>query len=316
MTDDSRARTRPPHVAGLLLPFLWLFACTNEQAPDDASRNDTERPRPSAASDSTAASPIPVIFDTDLGTDIDDTWALAQLLASPELDLRLVVTDSGDTETRARLIAKFLEAAGRTDVPIGIGVPEPDAENLPIGQAPWADDYDLENYPGTVHRDGIAALIDTVLASEEQMTLLAVGPVPNLVVALEREPSLAERVRVVADERQRRPGLRRRRRALRRVQRGRPSARGTAPLQRWMGPTDRAPRHRRAATDLRESYQRLVRSESRTVQALLESYRVWEPTFEWGDFDVTKESSVLFDALAVLSPTTSLSAPSRPFRSP
>ena len=35
------------------------------------------------------------------------------------------------------------------------------------------------------------------------------------------------------------------------------------------------------------------------MQALLDGYRVWEPTFEWGDFDVESESSVLFDALAV-----------------
>ena len=35
---------------------------------------------------------IPVILDTDIGDDIDDTWALALLLRCPELDPRLVVT--------------------------------------------------------------------------------------------------------------------------------------------------------------------------------------------------------------------------------
>jgi hypothetical protein len=43
------------------------------------------------------AARIPVILDTDIGTDIDDTWALAMLLKSPELDAKLVVSDSGDT---------------------------------------------------------------------------------------------------------------------------------------------------------------------------------------------------------------------------
>ena len=38
---------------------------------------------------------IPVIFDTDIGDDIDDTWALGLLLKSPELDLKLVVGDRG-----------------------------------------------------------------------------------------------------------------------------------------------------------------------------------------------------------------------------
>jgi inosine-uridine nucleoside N-ribohydrolase len=40
---------------------------------------------------------IPVILDTDIGGDIDDTWALAMMLRSPELDVKLVVTDTGDT---------------------------------------------------------------------------------------------------------------------------------------------------------------------------------------------------------------------------
>ena len=38
---------------------------------------------------------IPVIFDTDIGSDIDDTWALGFLLRCPELDVKLVTTDRG-----------------------------------------------------------------------------------------------------------------------------------------------------------------------------------------------------------------------------
>ena len=61
---------------------------------------------------------IPVILDTDIGGDIDDTWALAMVLKSPELDLKLVVTDTGNTTYRACVTAKMLEVAGRTDVPV------------------------------------------------------------------------------------------------------------------------------------------------------------------------------------------------------
>ncbi len=55
--------------------------------------------------------PIPVVLDTDIGTDIDDTWALAQVLRSPELDLKLVLTETGDARYRAAIAAKILEAA-------------------------------------------------------------------------------------------------------------------------------------------------------------------------------------------------------------
>ena len=62
-----------------------------------------------------AAQPIPVIFDTDIGGDIDDTWALAYLLRSPELDLKLLVTDHGvavnprRTDVREQLESKGIE---------------------------------------------------------------------------------------------------------------------------------------------------------------------------------------------------------------
>ena len=57
--------------------------------------------------------PVPLILDTDIGDDIDDTWALGFLLKSPELDLKLVVGDYGRPNYRARLLAKFLQNVGR-----------------------------------------------------------------------------------------------------------------------------------------------------------------------------------------------------------
>ena len=100
------------------------------------------------------ARPIPVILDTDIGDDIDDTWALVLALKSPELDVRLVVTDFGNTEDRAKLAARVLELAGRTDIPIGIGVKESDDESP---QADWVRGYDLATYRGRILKDGVQA---------------------------------------------------------------------------------------------------------------------------------------------------------------
>ena len=66
-----------------------------------------------------AAEPgIPILLDTDIGTDIDDAFALALIVQSPELDLVAVTTVSGDTQARARLAAKMLWEAGRANVPV------------------------------------------------------------------------------------------------------------------------------------------------------------------------------------------------------
>jgi len=137
---------------------------------------------------------IPCILDTDIGGDIDDTWALAMLLRSPELDLRLVVSDTGNTVYRANVAAKMLEVAGRTDVPVGIGICQ--GEGLG-SQAPWVEEYELAGYPGAVHGDGVGALIETIMSSPEPVTLICIGPVPNVAAALEREPRIAENARFV-----------------------------------------------------------------------------------------------------------------------
>ncbi len=95
---------------------------------------------------------------------------------------------------RCCLLAKLLELAGRTDVPIGVGVGQEDKPGLQSG---WVGDYQLKDYPGVVHKDGVQAIIDTIHASPEPVTLLCIGPVPNIAEALRRDPSIVENSRFV-----------------------------------------------------------------------------------------------------------------------
>jgi inosine-uridine nucleoside N-ribohydrolase len=139
--------------------------------------------------------PKPVILDTDIGDDIDDTWALGLLLQSPELNLKLVIGDYGKVDYRARLLAKFLQAVHRTDVPIGIGLDVAPRGDGP--QAEWITNFTLANYSGQVYRDGVGALIEKILSSPEPVTLIAIGPAPNLAAALQREPKIAQKARFV-----------------------------------------------------------------------------------------------------------------------
>ncbi len=137
---------------------------------------------------------IPVILDTDIGDDIDDTWALAMLLRSPEVDVKLVVGDYYKAQYRAKLIAKLLTAAGRTDIPVGIGLKR---GNEGGAQSKWIEGYDLKSYAGKVHEDGVQAIIDTIMASKEPVTLIAIGPLPNVAEALKRQPEIAKKARLV-----------------------------------------------------------------------------------------------------------------------
>src|SRR6478672_2566137 len=62
-----------------------------------------------------------VVLDTDIGTDIDDGWALGYALKSPLFDLIGVTVTDADTPQRARLACKLLYRLGRTDVPVAVG---------------------------------------------------------------------------------------------------------------------------------------------------------------------------------------------------
>lgn len=133
-----------------------------------------------------------VIFDTDIGTDVDDILALGFLLGSPEeIDLIGVTTVYGDVGLRARMARKVLQLRGRTDVQVHTGVSDPLMKLDPIywpghegvGLLQEGDDLAAPD-----SADAVGYLIETVLANPGQITLLAVGPLTNVATAILREP--------------------------------------------------------------------------------------------------------------------------------
>lgn len=67
------------------------------------------------------ASARPLLLDTDIGTDIDDVYALICAAISPEFDLKAVTTVNNDVVLRARIARRVLNLMGREDVPVIIG---------------------------------------------------------------------------------------------------------------------------------------------------------------------------------------------------
>ncbi len=250
------------------------------------------------ASDINTVSKIPVIFDTDIGDDIDDTWALGFLLRSPELDVKLVVGDQGKSEYRAKILAKFLETAGRTDIPVGIGL---DIKPQGVGgQAEWVKQYDLKTYPGKVYKDGVQAIIDTIMKSPESITLIAVGPVPNIAEALKREPAIAKKARFVGMHGSVRLGyggskkisaeynVRANAKACQTV--------FTAPWDITITPLDTC-----GLVVLQgERYKKVHDSNDPIASAIITNYRLWCKNQQNGDEKVADQrSSTLFDTVAV-----------------
>jgi inosine-uridine nucleoside N-ribohydrolase len=251
------------------------------------------------AADSRPPRRIPVILDTDIGDDIDDTWALGFLLKCPELDVKLIVGDQGKPLYRTRLIAKFLEAVGRTDIPIGMAL---DANVTGDGpQAAWVKGYNLNAYHGKIHPDGVQAIIDTIMESREPVTLLAIGPLPNIAAALEREPRIAQRTRFVGMHGSVRKGyggsaeihaeynVKADAKACQRA--------FTAPWDITITPLDTC-----GFIDLTgDRYAQVRDSKDRVAAAILENYRHWSVAQNKGQPTkvADERSSTLFDTVAV-----------------
>lgn len=242
---------------------------------------------------------IPVILDTDIGDDIDDTWALGLLLKSPELDLKLVVGDYGRADYRARLLAKFLERASRTDVAVGVGL---DMGAKGDGrQAGWVKDYSLKSYPGKVHSDGVQALIDTIMKSDKPMTLICIGPVPNIAEALRREPRIAERARFVGMHGSVRVGYGNNQKISAEWNvKADPKACQkvfTAPWEMTITPLDTCGLIHLTG----EKYRKVRDSKAPVAVAIIENYRLWAAAQKKKDQPSAAESrsSTLFDTVAV-----------------
>src|SRR5712692_7035459 len=131
----------------------------------------------------------PILFDTDIGTDLDDAFALALILESPELDLRGVTTVSGDTAARARLAAKLLREAGHWDVPVAAGEP---GRHLPIEQTRWAEGY---SSPQVLQESAVEFLKSQIDRQPGEITFVAIGPLSNLGALLDRDPATARKIK-------------------------------------------------------------------------------------------------------------------------
>lgn len=138
---------------------------------------------------------IPIVYDTDIGNDIDDALTLAFLLQSPEFDVRAVTTSRFESETRARLAWKLMRLYGRTSIPIASGA---DDALLNRQYRPPAPQFgaltEADSLPQGAAHKGVALLVDTLIRSERKLTVVTVGPLSNVALALKTDPRVRDRI--------------------------------------------------------------------------------------------------------------------------
>lgn len=146
--------------------------------------------------------PKRIIIDTDPG--IDDALAILLALASPEIQLEGLTVVHGNSSTGQGTInaLAILELAGASHVPVAAGC------SLPLVQpsllAPethgnsglgYAQLPEPKNQP--IAQKGSDFLIEKIMSNPGDITIVAIGPLTNLALAVREEPRIVEAVKEV-----------------------------------------------------------------------------------------------------------------------
>jgi inosine-uridine nucleoside N-ribohydrolase len=157
-----------------VLLFVSCFLCTAVQAQNPAH------------------APERIIIDTDIGDDVDDAFALALAVKSPELQILGVMTTFGDTETRAKLTDRFLAEVGRPEIPVLAG--KATVAKNPMSQRRYADGG---RFAKSSHGDAVEFLLGQIQKYPGEITLIAIGPLMNLGAAIDKDAATFRKLRRV-----------------------------------------------------------------------------------------------------------------------
>jgi purine nucleosidase len=138
-----------------------------------------------------------IILDTDIGTDVDDAYAIALLANCPEVQIEAVTTVWADAHLRARMARKLLDTLGRRDIPVAVG------ESLPLNRERPAFLFGHEGR-GIVEdgeellllEEPAGVVIEGLLRKfPGEIKIVLIGPQTNLGKLLSEKPDLAPLVK-------------------------------------------------------------------------------------------------------------------------
>lgn len=127
-------------------------------------------------------SPQKVVIDTDIGDDIDDAFALVLALRSPELQILGVTTTFGNTQLRAQLTRRFLDANGRSDIPVFAGTPT--KTDSTFTQRTYAEGG---HFTQPANMNAVSFLLEQIRHYPNQITLIGIGPLVNVGEAIDKD---------------------------------------------------------------------------------------------------------------------------------
>jgi len=124
-----------------------------------------------------------IIIDTDIGDDIDDAFALGLALSSPEFEILGVSASFGDTVTRAKMLDRMLGELGHNDMPVAMGTPV----NVNLNAFTQRRYAEGGQFARASHPASADFILEQARKYPGQVTLVAVGPLPNVGAAIDKD---------------------------------------------------------------------------------------------------------------------------------
>jgi len=141
-----------------------------------------------------------ILIDTDIGTDVDDALALALAMKSRDVDLQAVTVVYGDVNLRSKIALKMLRLGGLGNVPVAKGIEKPLLREKAVYWAGHEGKGFLTPEDEALKADtthAVDMIISKVMGMKGEITLVPIGPLTNIAVAIIKEPHIIENVKEV-----------------------------------------------------------------------------------------------------------------------
>jgi purine nucleosidase len=137
--------------------------------------------------------PEKIIIDSDIGDDIDDAFAVALALQSPEFQILGISTTFGDTELRAKLLDRMLGETGRAEIPVVVG-PASGANKNGFTQRRYSEGG---RFAKASHGAAVEFILEQIRKYPGEITLVAIGPLVNVGALIDKDAATFGKLRRV-----------------------------------------------------------------------------------------------------------------------
>lgn len=137
-----------------------------------------------------AAEPVPVVLSTDVGSEVDDQWAISYMMTNPNFEVLGLMSTHGPTLRPPAAHTTYLKLVEVVERRLAMATHPPliEGASLPL---------ESTTKPRPSAASAFLVEISRKFSSNARLTVLAIGPVTDIATAILSDPSIVNRIRIV-----------------------------------------------------------------------------------------------------------------------